>query len=69
MALIHRRPRQVPANMEPDTGFNNPVLDYHLLGAVTVTVLALTSAGDRWGVGREWARPFVRRWHAALRGW
>ncbi|MCR1781334.1 hypothetical protein KVF89_02205 [Nocardioides carbamazepini] len=40
---------------------NNPVLDEHLLGAVTLLVLALTLAGDTWGVGRLWARTEIVR--------
>ncbi|WP_436702143.1 hypothetical protein [Nocardioides sp. BYT-33-1] len=41
---------------------NNPVLDEHVLGAVTLVALALTLAGDTWGVGRIWARTeLVRR--------
>lgn len=41
---------------------NNPVLDDHLLGAVTMVVLGLTLAGDTWGAGRMWSRlPLVRR--------
>jgi thiosulfate dehydrogenase [quinone] large subunit len=40
---------------------NNPVFDDHLLGAISVAVLALTLAGDTWGFGTMWARmPFVR---------
>jgi thiosulfate dehydrogenase [quinone] large subunit len=40
---------------------NNPVIDDHLLGAISVAVLALTLAGDTWGFGKAWARvPFVR---------
>ena len=40
----------------------NPVLDEHLLGAVTMIVLALTFAGETWGFGRMWSRmPLVRR--------
>jgi thiosulfate dehydrogenase [quinone] large subunit len=40
---------------------NNPVFDDHLLGAISVVVLALTLAGDTWGLGKVWARiPFVR---------
>jgi thiosulfate dehydrogenase [quinone] large subunit len=40
---------------------NNPVFDDHLLGAISVVVLALTLAGDTWGLGKMWARmPFVR---------
>ncbi|WGX96385.1 hypothetical protein [Nocardioides sp. L-11A] len=41
---------------------NNPVLDEHVLGAVTLVALALTLAGDTWGLGRFWARTeLVRR--------
>jgi thiosulfate dehydrogenase (quinone) large subunit len=41
---------------------NNPVLDEHILGAVTMVVLGLTLAGDTWGAGRMWSRlPLVRR--------
>ena len=41
---------------------NNPVLDDHLLGAVTMVVLGLTLAGDTWGAGRMWSRlPLVQR--------
>ena len=46
---------------------NNPVLDDHILGALTMIVLALTSAGMTWGLGRRWAstelvkrNPFLR---------
>lgn len=40
---------------------NNPVIDDHLLGAISVVVLALTLAGDTWGLGKMWARmPLVR---------
>jgi thiosulfate dehydrogenase (quinone) large subunit len=41
---------------------NNPVLDDHLLGALTLAVLAVFHAGDVWGVGHWWSRvPLVRR--------
>ena len=41
---------------------NNPVLDDHLLGAVTMIVLGLTLAGDTFGAGRKWSRlPLVQR--------
>jgi thiosulfate dehydrogenase [quinone] large subunit len=41
---------------------NNPVFDDHLLGAISVVVLALTLAGDTWGLGKTWARlDLVRR--------
>jgi thiosulfate dehydrogenase (quinone) large subunit len=34
----------------------NPVLDEHILGALSMVVLGLTLAGDTWGFGRAWAR-------------
>lgn len=41
----------------------NPVIDDHLLGAVSVAVLAMTYAGDTWGLGRRWAQtPVVARY-------
>jgi thiosulfate dehydrogenase [quinone] large subunit len=43
---------------------NNPVLDDHILGMITMAVLALTLAGDTWGLGGWWARTnLVRRYH------
>jgi thiosulfate dehydrogenase [quinone] large subunit len=42
---------------------NNPVIDDHILGAISMVVLALTYAGDTWGAGRVWAHTeVVRRW-------
>jgi thiosulfate dehydrogenase [quinone] large subunit len=41
---------------------NNPVLDDHILGALSMVVLGLALAGDTWGAGRIWARTqLVRR--------
>jgi thiosulfate dehydrogenase [quinone] large subunit len=41
---------------------NNPVIDDHLLGAVTLVALALVNAGDTWGLGRWWSgTDLVRR--------
>jgi thiosulfate dehydrogenase [quinone] large subunit len=41
---------------------NNPVIDDHMIGAVALTVFALTLAGDTWGFGKVWAKtPLVRR--------
>lgn len=34
---------------------NNPVLDDHILGALTLVVLGLTLSGDTWGFGRQWS--------------
>lgn len=33
---------------------NNPVLDDHVLGILTMVVLLLTAAGTTWGLGRAW---------------
>ena len=35
---------------------NNPVLDEHILGAITVVALALVNAGDTWGLGHWWSK-------------
>jgi thiosulfate dehydrogenase [quinone] large subunit len=35
---------------------NNPVLDEHVLGAISMVVIGLTLAGDTWGLGRIWAK-------------
>lgn len=45
----------------------NPALDAHLLGAVTVVVLALTLAGDTWGLGTQWAETKLVRRFPVLR--
>lgn len=40
----------------------NPFVDDHLTGAIVVIVLALTLAGDTWGLGTWWTRvPLIRR--------
>ncbi|HSE70463.1 MAG TPA: hypothetical protein VLA97_06870 [Nocardioidaceae bacterium] len=46
---------------------NNPVVDDHLVGAIAVVVLALTLAGDTWGVGKQWARTHLVRKYPVLR--
>ncbi len=46
---------------------NHPVLDDHILGAVSVVVLALTLAGDTWGAGKVWARTGLVTKHPVLR--
>ena len=35
---------------------NNPVIDDHLLGAITLVALALLNAGNTWGLGHWWSR-------------
>ncbi|WP_246372038.1 hypothetical protein [Nocardioides pelophilus] len=46
---------------------NNPVIDDHLLGAVALTVFALTLAGDTWGLGKTWAKTNLVRKFPVLR--
>ncbi len=48
--------------LPPET---NPVLDDHVLGAVTLMALLLLNAGDTWGLGSRLARhPLVERFPA-----
>jgi len=46
---------------------NNPVLDDHLLGAISMIVLGVTAAGDTWGFGKLWARTHLVERYRALR--
>lgn len=46
---------------------NNPVFDDHLIGAISVLVLALTLAGDTWGAGKAWGRTRLVRRYGLLR--
>jgi len=41
------------AALPPET---NPVLDDHILGAITLVALALVAAGNVWGFGNQWGR-------------
>ncbi|UWP87574.1 hypothetical protein Dfulv_31165 [Dactylosporangium fulvum] len=46
----------------PPAGSTNPLIDYHIIYAAVLIVLALAYAGHTWGLGRSWAKlPFVRR--------
>jgi thiosulfate dehydrogenase [quinone] large subunit len=45
----------------------NPVVDYHIVYALVLIVVALLAAGNTWGFGKLWARlPFVSRNHWLL---
>lgn len=46
---------------------NNPVIDDHLLGLVALVVIALTLAGDTWGLGKTWAKANIVRRFPILR--
>jgi thiosulfate dehydrogenase [quinone] large subunit len=46
----------------PNAASSNPVVDYHIIYALALIVVALVSAGDTWGIGLEWKRlSFVQR--------
>lgn len=50
------------------TSSTNPLVDYHVIYALALIVIAATYAGDRWGLGRIWARvPLVQRHSTILR--
>jgi len=39
----------------------NPLVDYHIIYALALIVIAATAAGDTWGLGRQWKTlPVVR---------
>jgi len=35
---------------------NNPVIDDHMLGLISMVVLALGYAGNTWGFGKQWSK-------------
>ncbi|MET3423672.1 thiosulfate dehydrogenase [quinone] large subunit [Actinoplanes tereljensis] len=44
-------------------GSSNPIVDYHVIYALSAITLALTFAGHTWGLGRRWAAlPIVRKY-------
>ena len=46
------------------TASTNPVVDYHIIYALALIVVAATAAGDTWGFGAAWRRlPVVRTQH------
>lgn len=55
---------RVTASGEPSMS-TNPVVDYHIVYALVLIVLAAVYAGNTWGLGRRWAQlPLVEanRW-------
>lgn len=46
---------------------NNPVVDDHLLGAISLIVLGVTLAGDTWGFGKVWGKSHLVRRFPVLR--
>jgi thiosulfate dehydrogenase [quinone] large subunit len=49
------------------TGSTNPFVDYHLIFAIALIVIAMFGTGSSWGLGKWWVKqPFVAA-HAILR--
>jgi thiosulfate dehydrogenase [quinone] large subunit len=49
----------------PNAGSSNPIVDYHVIYALALILISVLSAGDTWGLGREWkGLPYVNnhRW-------
>jgi thiosulfate dehydrogenase [quinone] large subunit len=46
---------------------NNPVLDDHILGAITLVALAALNAGNTYGFGRAWAKTHLVKANPVLR--
>jgi thiosulfate dehydrogenase [quinone] large subunit len=46
---------------------NNPVLDDHILGAISLVVLAAFYAGDTWGLGKIWGSTEMVKKNPVLR--
>ena len=40
----------------PNAASNNPIVDYHIVYALSLVVVAVLLAGDTWGFGRPWRR-------------
>ncbi len=45
----------------------NPIIDEHILGAISMAVLGLALAGDTWGFGKTWSRQHLVAAHPILR--
>jgi thiosulfate dehydrogenase [quinone] large subunit len=44
------------------SGSSNPIVDYHVIYALTAIIFALTYAGQTWGLGKMWAKlPVVQK--------
>ena len=40
---------------------NNPLVDYHIVYALSLIVIALLHGGDTWGLGTQWKQLTVVR--------
>ena len=66
MWLAEWHPARWTSAGEP-TGSTNPLVDYHVVYALVLVVLAVTAAGARFGLGEAWARlRVVRKYRTVL---
>jgi thiosulfate dehydrogenase [quinone] large subunit len=49
-----------------NAGSTNPLVDYHVIYALVLIVIAMLSAGDTWGFGRAWKRLNIVKNNRAL---
>lgn len=64
MWLAEFPPAQTTSAGTP-SGSPNPIVDYHIIYALALIVVAVTAAGRTWGLGDRWrALPYIRdhRW-------
>jgi thiosulfate dehydrogenase [quinone] large subunit len=40
----------------PNAASTNPIVDYHIIFALALIIVAVLSAGDTWGLGRAWKK-------------
>ena len=46
---------------------NNPLIDVHILGAISLVALAALGAGNTWGLGRRWSSLDIVKKNPVLR--
>ncbi|MEU4164995.1 hypothetical protein [Actinoplanes sp. NPDC026670] len=62
MMWLAELPLAQQTNAGEPSGSTNPLVDYHVIYALTAITAALTHAGHTWGLGRWWSSlPIVRK--------
>jgi thiosulfate dehydrogenase [quinone] large subunit len=47
----------------PNAASTNPLVDYHIIYALALIVVAVFAAGDTWGLGKTWkSLPIVQKY-------
>ena len=49
------------------SGSTNPLIDYHVIYAIALIVVAVTYAGNTWGLGKVWSQTDYVQSHPVLR--